>query len=444
MLLPLKAVVSTKVRKDGKSVIYYQYCFSSTHRVLLNTDIAIPKACWNSKRQCISKSLPTDLGGFEDLNAELGRIRKVIETIIEHGLSKGDRNIGAYVKEVFKPDFKVDTLQSTRIATYVRKKEPDFFSEIDDYILSKEKKVCEEGVANFRTMKHRLMAFEEFRKRKIAFSSLDYNFYHQFVDFLTHDFLHKRKLIPEYGLKISTIGRTIKQLRIFVKDRVRRKAVAPIDMDDFKILDEETDAIYLTYEEIGKIYALDLANDPVLALHRDMFVLGCLTGLRFSDYSTLRGSDLRNGLLYKKTSKTDSWVVIPLRSEAIAIFERHYATGVPAISNSVFNKCIKEIGELADIKDMITFSYKKGNKDISVAKPKAQWITSHTCRRSFCTNEYLSGEVDISLIMKISGHKTHKEFFKYIRVTQEEAAYKIQAIWQMRNNMAAFPLPKTA
>ena len=135
MLLPLKAVISLKVGKDGKSAIYYQYCFSSTRRVLLNTQIAIPKASWNAKRQCISKGLPTEFGDFNQLNIELGRVRQVIETIIEHGLSIGERNIGAYVKTVYKPDFKIDTLPSPRIATYVKKREHDFFSEIDDYIL---------------------------------------------------------------------------------------------------------------------------------------------------------------------------------------------------------------------------------------------------------------------------------------------------------------------
>src|SRR4051812_8947827 len=100
MLLPLKAVISQKIRKDGKSVIFYQYCFSSTNRVLLSTEIAIPKSCWNAKRQSISKGLPTEIGDFEQLNLELGRIRKIIEAIVEHGLAKGEPNIGAYVKGV--------------------------------------------------------------------------------------------------------------------------------------------------------------------------------------------------------------------------------------------------------------------------------------------------------------------------------------------------------
>jgi hypothetical protein len=177
-------------------------------------------------------------------------------------------------------------LPNTNVVTSVKKKEPDFFSEIDDYIKSKEKKVCENGIVNFGTMKERLIAFQIFRNKKITFASLDYNFYVELVEFLTYDYVHRRKVKPEHGLKVSTIGKTIKNLRMFIKDRVRRKVVAPIDMGDFKILDEETDAIYLSYEEIGKIYAVDLANNPALTLHRDMFVLGCLTGLRFP--TTLR------------------------------------------------------------------------------------------------------------------------------------------------------------
>ncbi len=47
MLLPLKAIISKYVRKDGKSVIYYQYCFSSENRVQLDTEIAIPPSFWN-------------------------------------------------------------------------------------------------------------------------------------------------------------------------------------------------------------------------------------------------------------------------------------------------------------------------------------------------------------------------------------------------------------
>jgi integrase len=82
---------------------------------------------------------------------------------------------------------------------------------------------------------------------------------------------------------------------------------------------------------------------------------------------------------------------------------------------------------------MIKFSFKKGKKEKVEVKPKYEWITSHTCRRSFCTNEFLAG-TPVELIMKISGHKSVKDFYKYIRITPEEAAQRIKEIWQQRGN----------
>jgi hypothetical protein len=38
-----------KAHKDGTSVVFIQYCFTSSGRTLLNTGIAIPSNYWNEK-----------------------------------------------------------------------------------------------------------------------------------------------------------------------------------------------------------------------------------------------------------------------------------------------------------------------------------------------------------------------------------------------------------
>ncbi|WP_153800677.1 tyrosine-type recombinase/integrase, partial [Foetidibacter luteolus] len=88
----------------------------------------------------------------------------------------------------------------------------------------------------------------------------------------------------------------------------------------------------------------------------------------------------------------------------------------------------------AGISEVIKFSYKKGNRDIVLNRPKYEWITSHTCRRSFCTNEFLAG-TPVDLIMKISGHKSLRDFYRYIRVTPEEAGQKIKELWMQRGDL---------
>lgn len=165
---------------------------------------------------------------------------------------------------------------------------------------------------------------------------------------------------------MNTIGKTIKHLRGFIKDRVKRKIVSPIDLTDFKIPEEESDAIYLTHDEIAKIYQTDLTDHPCLIEYRDLFVLACLTGLRFSDFSTLKPEDLQKGMLYKKQEKSDHWVIIPLREEAKLIFTRQFKEKIPALTNPQFNKHIKTNGKLAGITKLVKFSYKKGNKNSSL------------------------------------------------------------------------------
>lgn len=449
MLIPVKPICEAKnVRRDGTSIIFIQYCYCSEKRTSLNTEIAIPPKYWVKKNLSVSKDLPTEYGDFESLNEKLKLMLRAVEDLIDLADKQGVSNKGAFVKQAFKPNVDVEALGKNKgIIEVLAKASPksagDLYSQLDGYITSKEKKVSKATLTVFKNVKEHLKAFEVFRKKTITFSSFDYAFYEDFIYFLTFDYIQPRRKDETKGLKINTIGKTIKQFRIFIKDRVRRKIIAPIDLTDFKIPEEESDAIYLTYEEIAKVYKTDVSEYPYLHEYRDLFVLACLTGLRFSDFSCLRPEDLRNNMLYKKQEKSDHWVVIPLRNEAKEIFTAQFKERLPRLTNPEFNRHIKTIGKLAGITSLITFTSKKGNENVVVTKPKCEWITTHTARRSFCTNEFLAG-TPIKLIMKISGHKKEKDFYRYIRISPEEAAIKVQEIWMQRENMQAFPLAKSA
>jgi len=443
MLLPIKPICERKdMRRNGTSLIYIQYCYSAEKRTLLNTEIAIPPNLWNKKRLGISNDLPEIYGNVQHLNEELNRMIRLAQDLVSFALKSKVEDKGQFVKNTFTPHFDLSNLLGKETTTIVevnqkKKGNKDLYFQIDDYIKSKERKVSRATICVYNCMKAQLLSYEEYRKEKIRFESLDFEFYDGFINFLTFAYVQKRRKEIITGLKINSIGKTIKQLRIFIRDRIRRKIIAPIDLTDFKIPEEEPDAIYLTYEEIGKIYEADLTGFPHLVEYRNLFVLACLTGLRFSDFSILKPEDLRRGMLYKKQEKSDHWVVIPLRKEAKEIFTEQFKEKIPKLSNPEFNRHIKTIGKLAGLNLLIKFSYKKGTKNIEVKKPKYDWITSHTARRSFCTNEFLAG-IPVKLIMKISGHKNEKDFYKYIKVTPEEAAQKIKELWQERSELQVF------
>jgi integrase len=60
--------------------------------------------------------------------------------------------------------------------------------------------------------------------------------------------------------------------------------------------------------------------------------------------------------------------------------------------------------------------------------PKYELVSSHVCRRSFATNLY--GKIDTLTIMKITGHKTEKQFLEYIKITPKEYAEKLKDFWK--------------
>ncbi|WP_315824809.1 phage integrase SAM-like domain-containing protein [Paraflavitalea speifideaquila] len=64
----------------------------------------------------------------------------------------------------------------------------------------------------------------------MTFDSFNFTFYEDFVDYLTFEQVRMRRQTVLTGLKLNTIGKTIKYLRGLIKDRVKRNIIAPIEL----------------------------------------------------------------------------------------------------------------------------------------------------------------------------------------------------------------------
>lgn len=173
---------------------------------------------------------------------------------------------------------------------------------------------------------------------------------------------------------------------------------------------------------------MNLSMQPQLAKYRDIFIVGCLTGFRLSDYSNLQFNEYRNRMLHAIQKKTLTPVVVPLRIEVKDILIDKYGMKMPKISHVKFNKYVKEVVRLAGTKDPVKMTHKKGTALVEEVRPKYAWVSSQTCRRSFCTNEYLAG-TPVELIMAISGHKSEKSFRYYIKADGMKKAAMIKETW---------------
>ena len=397
MLLPIKAICDRRTKKDGTNAIAIQYCYSPERRTVLPINIYVPIRYWNRKQRSISEKLPVSFGDAYELNQHLLKWIRRAEDIVSLAKKLKLRDPILFLKQHFYSQLSIDEVEEK--VRYIQNKETelkppdnlDLYFQIDDYINSKVKKVCKDMPRIYRNMKYHLQEFEQFRGTAITFDCLDFDFYEKFVDFLMNDYIQKRRKKCIKGLKTNTVGKTIKQFSTFLRNRIRKRIIPPIDMDGWTILEEEVDVVYLPWDQINSIYQADLSKYPHLEEYRDHFVLGCFTGLRFSDFSRLMQEDIKGDMLFKKQQKSNHWVVIPLKPTAQEILDKRFKNEIQYHSNPEFNRHIKTIAKLAGITEKVKFSHKKSNKLIVEIKPKYEWITTHTCRRSFCTNEFLAG-----------------------------------------------------
>jgi len=195
---------------------------------------------------------------------------------------------------------------------------------------------------------------------------------------------------------------------------------------------EETDSIYLKEEEISEMYQLKNLASSKHEIVRDVFVAACFMGLRFSDYTSLNLAKIVNNRLEVIQKKTGKKVTLPIHPLVKEIFTK-YNYRLPKIpNNNEFNRLIKEVGAMmpsmqVEFSKQITYERER----IVITKPKFQWLQGHCPRRSLVTNEFLKG-TDVPTIMSISGHKSYKNFLRYIKASGEEHAEKLEKIWQER------------
>jgi integrase len=173
----------------------------------------------------------------------------------------------------------------------------------------------------------------------------------------------------------------------------------------FKRPSEPVESIYLTKEELDKIRSLDLVDRSNLEKVRDLFIIGCYTGLRYSDFSKICPENIitegEGTYIVITTQKTTTRVVIPLNPVVIEIIRKYGGTIPKAYSNQKMNHFLKVIGELAGITNKVQITRTKAGVKTKTAIPKYQLIHTHTCRKSFATNAFLSGVPTLS-IMKIT------------------------------------------
>ncbi len=191
-----------------------------------------------------------------------------------------------------------------------------------------------------------------------------------------------------------------------------------------KTYDDDENVITLTLSEIKKIEQLDIENEA-LNNARKWLIIGCFVGQRGGDLTQkINKSSFKPynegyviELIQKKGNKP---VTIPVSPEVKAIFD----TGLPySISSQKLNKLLKQVCRMANINTpTMGRIQEKGtkitgeNRRVKKIRPKWQYISTHTLRRTFATLHY--GKIPTPYIMSVTGHKKESTFLQYINQSE--------------------------
>nr|DAV31852.1 MAG TPA: Integrase [Caudoviricetes sp.] len=234
--------------------------------------------------------------------------------------------------------------------------------------------------------------------------------------------------LEDQGLRHNTIVGYIQKIQTLVRRAAMYNYAVDNTYNEIDLETEPTNAVFLSMNEITRIYYYKFVNqDKRMAKERirDLFVLGCLTALRYSDYSTLTAENLQDRYIVKRTKKTNVDVKVPAHDYVLEIFAKYHGCIPCKLCIQYFNKYLKVIMKEIGLTDKITYSFTKGGRLQTVTKEKWQLISSHTARRSAATNMYLTGRMKTLEIMRLTGHRTEQNFFRYIRLTNDDTARSI-------------------
>lgn len=395
--------IKNRSGKNGLCPIYIVIAGSRSQRKLIPTGIRIDPKEWHANKRIVRRSHPNSV----ELNDQLNQKRSEIDLKLKEIKSQ-------------QPYITWEGM----IEMYSRPKEApkvnqqlDFWDAFEEHAGRMEGKVRIDTIKDFKSLKKHLNSFEKKFRMNIRWEDMTFAFYERFSTFLETEVV---KPNGEIGLAKNSAGKQIKNLKTFLRKSMRRGHCDHINLEGWKVETETADHVYISEEELKIIWAKDLSDQPELEKIRDLFIVGCETGLRISDFTSDLSFAINQKVIRYTVQKTHQKVTIPITERLQEVLDK-YDGRFPTIKKYLFNKRIKEVIRICDITEKIQRRRTKGGEKENEWIEKWKLVSSHTCRRSFCTNMYKKG-IPSPIIRQVSGHTTDKALMKYVRVNANEVA----------------------
>lgn len=336
------------------------------------------------------------------------------------------------------------------------KTKPTFIEFVETYI-----KECEDGerlkqkstrkvtagtIKNYKGFLAQMKNYQESRKRVIDWDDLTLDFYRDYKQFFIEK-NYKPNTIARHIKNMKTMLYAAKDLHLTTRDDFMSKqwSADREDVDNIYIPEERLRQMYdfdmMDYQRM-KLRALKFAKDTeekeklVHALKRDLyrqklseardvFLMGCFTGQRVSDYKRITEDMIETiqgdrKFLHLVQQKTDKDVYIPY-NDMMGNILKQYNGKLPYVYDQHLNERIKVVGLLLGWTEPAELTEHRGVMEYKSDKRFCDAIATHTARRTFATNAYKNG-VPLSAIMAVTGHASEDMLRKYLKLNTKERA----------------------
>ena len=403
---------------EKEGLIFFSAFFKNENRKFVySTGEHIHKDQWD-----FDNREPNDLTGRSEKAAKHREIKRQLDRYSNfftdltnlYKLNKQDFTI-ADVREKFDSEFKRTKAISNK-----------FFEVYELFLQDKRSDYTEDAnltttIKRYGYNKKHLEDYQKYINKPIHFHSINKNFYNSFVQYCVSE--------KQHGA--NTLRRNMGMFKTFLKWSLENGHTYKVDFQKFKLPKEQpTDEIALSMEQVQAVFSHDFSKKPKLERIRDLFVFGCATGMRISNYGNVRKKDIDDGFIKVRDFKNkDKFLEVPLNDLSNYILEK-YKYQLPKISTQKFNVYIKDVFEDLGFTHDVKKTTKLGSEIIETITPFYKRISSHTARRSFITI-MLNEKIPYKVIMSYTGHKDFKVFMKYYKPNKDEKKVFMQTVWKM-------------
>ena len=413
--------------KNTNAPIYARLSISAKQYTKRKTRETINPEYWNPKTGSPKKikSAPEDiLINIEDLKQRLSEI----ETFILEQYRKRDETEiinGIWLEEIINAYYNGGRkiVQLDYLDNYLEYYKTDVLP----FRTNRGKRIADATTKKQITIINKINEFAKAGNRRLKVSDWDVSVSNKFEQFL-----------DSQGIAKGTIGRYIKYPKTIINHAKTLNIEVSKNIDEIKGYTTETPTIFLTEKELQAIQKITFL-EPQLETAKDWLVIGFYTGQRASDLLQMNPKMFTNidgnTFINLHQQKTKNGVLIPMHDEVKKIIEKRNGQFPPIFSaniesaKTIFNNHLRTVAKKANITRLdFGKKYDETTKRFVYGQyPLCEIISSHVCRRSFATHNYI--KVPTPIIMAVTGHKTEKEFLNYIGKDFNDQSKEILQYW---------------